>query len=113
MPVRTEFKKLYPVVKAHWQKVEDTLYVARFHDNKEKYIYRYHQDGILIEQFKRIDLSAVPNAIRIHIYNAYPGISALAFYHLSRGEEKFIYADIEYIQEKIVLHATETFPMSD
>jgi hypothetical protein len=108
--VRNEFKNMHPAVKAHWQKVEDTMYVARFNHQKEKYIYWFQKDGQLFQQFKRIPLSDVPDAIRIHIYNTYAGISEQAYYIVSRGGEKFIYADIAYIQDKRVLHTTEEFP---
>jgi hypothetical protein len=108
--VRNEFKNMRPAVKAHWQKVEDTMYVARFNYQKEKYIFWFQKDGQLYQQFKRLSLSDVPDAIRIYIYNTYPGISEQAFYSLTRGEEKFIYADIEYIQDKKVLRAEEAFP---
>lgn len=108
--VRNEFKKMHPAVKAHWQKVDYTMYVATFNYQKEKYIYWFEKDGQLFQQFKRLSLSDVPDAIRIYIYNTYPSISEQAFYILTEGEKRFIYADIEYIQDKKVLRAEESFP---
>jgi len=108
--VLLEFKKTHKGVKANWQLVDEKYYVSRFTFQKEKYIFWYHSNGTLFQELRRLQLSDVPNSIRMQIYNRYPNVSELAFYSLDREGQLLIQADIAHILHNKIVWSKEEFP---